>query len=70
MSNDWMIDVLKDLRGFAACNGLIALAEQIDDAIHVAVTDVHAERLKQTEGAQGAIEARGIYRSHAKRANA
>ena len=43
MSQEWMIDVLTDLKCFAYNNGLMALAEQLDDTIHTAVTE-----LKQT----------------------
>lgn len=44
MSHDWMIDVLQDLRSFAQQNGFHDLAEQLDDTIHVAVTDMTTER--------------------------
>jgi hypothetical protein len=40
MSQEWMIDVLSDLRNFAQANGLAGLAEQLDDAILVAVTEL------------------------------
>lgn len=43
MSQEWMIDVLTDLRTFAKRNGLLALAEQLDDSIHVAVTELKAK---------------------------
>ena len=42
MSQDWMIDVLQDLRKFARKNGLEDLAEQLDDTIHIAVADITA----------------------------
>jgi len=38
MSQEWMIDVLTDLRSFAMKNGLISLAEQLDDTILVAAS--------------------------------
>jgi uncharacterized spore protein YtfJ len=40
MSQEWMIDVLTDLRNFAHKNGLAGLAEQLDDTILVAVTEL------------------------------
>ena len=40
MSHDWMIDVLQDLRNFAAKNELTELAEQLDDTIHIAVAEL------------------------------
>lgn len=42
MSNEWMIDVLRDLRQFAFRNGLMALAEQLDDTIHIAAGQIAA----------------------------
>ena len=39
MSQDWMINVLLDLREFSARNGLDRLTEQLDDTIHVAVAE-------------------------------
>jgi len=40
MSQEWMIDVLTDLKNFALANGLMALAEQLDDSILIAVTEL------------------------------
>ncbi len=40
MSQEWMIDVLQDLRNFAVKNDLAELAEQLDDTIHIAVTEL------------------------------
>ena len=36
----WMIDVLADLRKFAVNNSMVKLAEQLDDAIHIAATEM------------------------------
>ena len=44
MQQDWVIDVLADLRAFARTNGLTSLAEQLDDTIMVAAADI--ERFK------------------------
>jgi len=40
MRNDWILDVLADLRTFARDNGLPALAERVDDAQQVAVEEI------------------------------
>ncbi len=40
MSQEWMIDVLTDLKNFARQNGLMALAEQLDDSILVAAAEL------------------------------
>lgn len=43
MSQEWMIDVLQDLRNFAAQNKLTQLSEQLDDTIHIAVAELTAQ---------------------------
>ncbi len=43
MQNEWMIDVLTDLRQYALRNYYINLAEQIDDAIVVAAVELRAQ---------------------------
>jgi len=40
MAQDWIVDVLADLRNFAIQNGLTNLAEQLDDTILVAATEL------------------------------
>jgi hypothetical protein len=42
MKADWVIDILKDIRQFSEQNGMLALAEQLDDAIFVAATEIGA----------------------------
>lgn len=44
MSQEWMIDVLTDLKNFAQTNGLVALAEQLDDSILVAVSELKSKQ--------------------------
>ncbi|RME16090.1 MAG: hypothetical protein D6801_06150 [Alphaproteobacteria bacterium] len=39
MPNDWMIDVLADLKAFAQANGLTRTAESIDEAMFVALAE-------------------------------
>ena len=43
MSNDWILDVLNDLRSYAGKNGLEALAEQLDETIFVAAVEISTE---------------------------
>ncbi len=43
MSQDWMIDVLRDLQKFAQKNNHEVLAEKLDETIHVAVAEITAK---------------------------
>jgi hypothetical protein len=40
MPNDWIIDVLADLKAFAAMNGMQATATQLEDASLVALAEL------------------------------
>ncbi|MDJ0995377.1 MAG: hypothetical protein QNI90_17500 [Dinoroseobacter sp.] len=40
MAQDWIVDVLADLRSFALQNNLKTLAEQLDDTLLVAATEI------------------------------
>jgi len=40
MTEHWMIDVLADLRKFAEKNCMSKLTAQLDDAIHIAASEV------------------------------
>ncbi|MFQ5437552.1 MAG: hypothetical protein ACE5DK_01850 [Paracoccaceae bacterium] len=42
MSQEWMIDVLSDLKAFAQQNGLMGLAEHLDDTILVAAAELNS----------------------------
>jgi hypothetical protein len=42
MKTDWVIDILKDIRQFSEKNGMMELAEQLDDAIFVAASEIGA----------------------------
>ncbi|SPH24572.1 hypothetical protein DEA8626_03624 [Defluviimonas aquaemixtae] len=63
MQYEWILDVLSDLKAFAKCNGLAALAEQLDDTSLVAAAEI-----AQSEGATAgglslnAEKAVGVYR--------
>jgi hypothetical protein len=40
MTNDWVLDVLADLKAYARTNGLTVLAEQLDDAVLIAAAEI------------------------------
>ncbi len=40
MNNDWILDVLADLKAFAQANGLNKLAEQLEDTSLVAAAEI------------------------------
>ena len=53
MQNDWILDVLADLKNFADANGLGALAQQLDDAKLIAAAEISSGAIKvhtQTHG--------------------
>ena len=52
MQNDWILDVLADLKSFATANGMNALAEQLDDATIIAAAEIASE----AEKARGRLE--------------
>lgn len=52
MSNNWILDVLTDLRSFARQNGYPVLADQLDDTLLVAATELEQ---KQTATRQMAV---------------
>lgn len=41
--NDWILDVLADLKSFASANGLGALAEQLDDTKLIAAAEIASQ---------------------------
>lgn len=44
MKQDWILDVLNDLKAFARDNGLPTLAEQLDDTAIVALSEISAAK--------------------------
>jgi hypothetical protein len=44
MKNDWILDVLADLKAFAQSNRLSALAEQLEDTALVAAAEIASVR--------------------------
>lgn len=51
MTENWMIEVLADLRKFAKSNSMGKLAEQLDDTIHIAASEMalHTGEMKVAE---------------------
>lgn len=43
MPNQWILDVLADLRAFASLNGLDRLAEQLEDTCLVAAAELASQ---------------------------
>ena len=57
MRNDWILDVLTDLRTFARDNGLWDLAERLDDAQQAAVEEIaRRDRMRPVVLGMGAFE--------------
>jgi hypothetical protein len=54
MSQEWMIDLLQDLRNFAAQNELAELTEQLDDTIHIAVAELTVKASDEAVAEQNA----------------
>ena len=55
VQNDWIVDVLVDLRAYAAANGLTTLVEQLDRTMLVALAELASEEHgadAQTDGKQ------------------
>ena len=56
MTNDWILDVLTDLRSFARANGLPKLAEQLDDTALLAACELAS--MPEGRDVRGANEGR------------
>lgn len=53
MEQDWVLDVLTDLKIFAQQNGMFNLAEQLDDTLLVAAVDLRQDSRGSTKGGYG-----------------
>lgn len=42
--NEWILDVLADLKTFASSNGMRALAEQLDDTKLIAAAEIASQK--------------------------
>ena len=49
MANDWILDVLADLRAFASLNGMPRLAEHLDDATLAAAAEIAGAKARAEE---------------------
>jgi len=64
MQNEWILDVLADLRTFARKNGLGVLAEQIDDTRLVAAAELASKGASPVEGTIGYERATAVAAGH------
>ncbi|WP_082176232.1 hypothetical protein [Pseudaestuariivita atlantica] len=48
--HDWILDVLTDLKQYARANGMLTLAEQLDDTRLVASTEIASQGAPVTGG--------------------
>lgn len=55
MNNDWIIDVLRDLKKFSASNKLDHLAEHLDDTIMIAMSEL-ASNVQSPQTTAGNLE--------------
>ncbi len=66
MSNEWIIDVLSDLRNFAEKQAMMDLAEHLDDAILLAANALRDQEdgqvVKVNDAKAGPIS--GVLREH------
>lgn len=49
MYNDWILDVLADLKSFALANDLGALAEQLEDTTLIAAAEIASQAAEARE---------------------
>ena len=67
MNNEWIMDVLSDLRNFAEKQSMIDLAEHLDDAILLAASEIRDQAdsqsvVKVNDAKVGTIS--GVFREH------
>lgn len=53
MVNGWIVDVLADLHDHAARNRLGLLAEQLEDAMLIAATEIASQSAEESRGRDG-----------------
>ena len=56
MRNEWIIDVLADLRAFAELNGMDATAAQLEDASLVALAELSSLDARARSGGAAVVE--------------
>jgi len=71
MANEWIIDVLADLKTYATKNGFSALSRQLEDTTLIAQAEIASAQEKALDSANWDVEKTGrLYRPHAERENA
>lgn len=71
MANDWIIDVIADLKTYAETNGLSELADQLGDATLIAATEIASEKDRAPEMANWEVgNTKPMYRPIAERESA
>ena len=71
MANDWIIDVLADLKSYAKKNGLSVLAKQLDETTLIAATEIASAEAKAPDTANWELgDVTGHYRTIAARQSA
>jgi hypothetical protein len=65
--NEWILDVLADIKAFATANDLRALAEQLDDTTLIAAAEIasqaeEARKLGNVSSRQSGPDTRGLGR--------
>jgi len=56
MKNDWILDVLADLKTFATANGMPALAEQLAETAELAAVEISNAEGKADEDDGDAVQ--------------
>ncbi len=59
MANDWILDVLSDLKAFATRNGYEALTEKLEETVLVAATEISSSEASGPELAGWEVELSG-----------
>ncbi len=57
--NDWILDVLADLKAFASSNGLFAISEQLDDTMLIAANELASQKEEVCAPAHGQAKPTG-----------
>ncbi|GGD46457.1 hypothetical protein [Sinisalibacter lacisalsi] len=57
MPNEWIIDVLADLRAFAELNGMTATADGLDDAMLVTLAELSSLDARERSGEGAGVRA-------------
>lgn len=53
MQNDWILDVLTDLKAFAAANGLGQLSDTLEDTLVIAAAELASRSAKTQQAGYG-----------------